>query len=322
MDIVAVDIGGTNARFAIARVEAGRVLKLGPPLTLKTNAHVGMEAAWAIFAASTEQPLPRKAAIAVAAPVEGDVVKLTNSSWVIRPLQLSQRLGLDQSIVINDFVAVGHAVAHAADGQFRHICGPDRPLPQEGVISIVGPGTGLGVAQLLRRKGRNFVSGTEGGHMDFAPLDELEDSMLGLLRSRYRRVSVERIVSGPGLANVHETLARIEGLPIRMQDDASLWKSALDGSDSLAVAALDRFCMSFGSVAGDLALAHGASALVIAGGVGQRLAGRLPDSGFRHRFTAKGRFEKRMGDIPVKLITHPQPGLLGAAAALAEQLHG
>src|SRR3546814_5952641 len=91
-----------------------------------------------------------------------------------------------------------------------------------------------------------------------------------------------------------------------MQDDASLWKSALEGSDSLAVAALDRFCMSFGSVAGDLALAHGASALVITRGVGQRLADRLPDSGFRHRFTATGRFEKRMGDIPVKLITHPQ----------------
>src|SRR3546814_14220474 len=101
------------------------------------------------------------------------------------------------------------------------------------MISIVGPGTGLGVAQLLRRKGRNFVSGTEGGHMDFAPLDELEDSMLGLLRSRYRRVSVERIVSGPGLANIHETLARIEGLRIRMQGAASRWKAALGGGGSL-----------------------------------------------------------------------------------------
>src|SRR3546814_9173381 len=120
----------------MAGVGAGRVLNLGPPLTLKTHAHVGLEAAWAVVAASTEQPLPRKAAIAVAAPVEGDVVKLTNSSWVIRPSQLSQRLGLDQSIVINDFVAVGHAVAHAADGQFRHISGPDRPLPQAGMIKI------------------------------------------------------------------------------------------------------------------------------------------------------------------------------------------
>src|SRR3546814_13583007 len=118
------------------------------------------------------------------------------------------------------------------------------------MISTVGPGTGLGVEQLLRRKGRNFVSGTEGGHMDFAPLDELEASMLGLLRSRYRRVSVERIVSGPGLANIHETLARIEGLPIRMHEDASRWKEAPAGSDSLSVAHLGRFCLRFGSVAG------------------------------------------------------------------------
>src|SRR3546814_20670175 len=101
MDIVAVDIGGTNARFAIASVEAGRVLKLGPPLTFKTNAHVGLEAAWAVFAASTEQPLPRKAAIAVAAPVEGAVVKLTHNSVGISPLTTQQPLGLPHSIRLN-----------------------------------------------------------------------------------------------------------------------------------------------------------------------------------------------------------------------------
>src|SRR3546814_17748384 len=98
MDIVAVDIGGTNARFAIARVEAGRVLKLGPPLTLKTNAHVGLSEAWAVFAASTAQHLPRTAALAVAAPVEGGVVTLPNSSWVLRPSHISQPLGLVKRI--------------------------------------------------------------------------------------------------------------------------------------------------------------------------------------------------------------------------------
>src|SRR3546814_19425904 len=107
-----------------------------------------------------------------------------------------------------------------------------------------------------------------------------------------------------------------------MQDDASLWKWALEGSDSLAVAALDRFCMSFGSVAGALAPAHGASALVIAGGVGQRLADRMPDPGFRHRFTAKGRSAKRMADIPVKLMPHPRTALHSAAGALREQTQG
>lgn len=319
MEIVAIDIGGTHSRFAIAEIADGRVVRMDDPVTLQTAKHVALEPAWAEFADKAGRPLPRAAAIAIAAPVEGDVVKLTNSAWVIRPSQIGERLGLDRCIVMNDFVAIGHAVAQLPHDSLAHLCGPDTPLPDEGVVSIIGPGTGLGVACLLRRDGRSFVTATEGGHMDFAPLDEFEDFMLALLRGRYRRVSVERIVAGPGLANIHEALARREGAAIPVRDDAMLWGAALDGSDSLAVAALDRFCLSLGSVTGDIALAHGASAVVIAGGVGQRLASRLPSSGFQHRFAAKGRFEKRMAELSVKLITHQQPGLFGAAAAFAEQ---
>jgi glucokinase len=194
-------------------------------------------------------------------------------------------------------------------------------LPDSGVISIVGPGTGLGVAHVLRRDGRAFVTETEGGHLDFAPLDSIEDALLARLRARYRRVSVERIVAGPGLAAIIEALAAIEGRPVPAGDDKTLWAAALDGTDSLAAAALDRFCLSLGAVAGDIALAQGASAVVIAGGLGLRLADHLPRSGFAQRFTAKGRFEVMMAEIPVKLITHPQPGLFGAAAAFAEE-HG
>ncbi|MEO5640765.1 MAG: glucokinase, partial [Sphingomicrobium sp.] len=103
------------------------------------------------------------------------------------------------------------------------------------------------------------------------------------------------------------------------QDDKMLWATALDGADALAAAALDRFCLCLGAVAGDLALAHGANAVVIAGGLGLRLKDHLPKSGFADRFIAKGRFERRMEAIPVKLITHPQPGLYGAAAAFAKE---
>ena len=187
------------------------------------------------------------------------------------------------------------------------------------MIGIVGPGTGLGVAHILRREGRNHVIESEGGHVDFAPLDTLEDAILARLRKRHRRVSLERIVSGPGLAVIHEALATIEGRAIQRIDDKSLWTLALDGSDSLAAAALDRFCMSLGSVAGDIALAQGATAVVIAGGVGLRLADHLPRSGFAQRFAAKGRFEAMMAAIPVKLITYSQPGLYGAAAAFAAE---
>ncbi len=143
--------------------------------------------------------------------------------------------------------------------------------------------------------------------------------ILGQLRARYRRVSVERVVSGLGLANIYGTLAGIEGRAVEHRDERALWSAALDGRDSLAGAALDRFCLALGAIAGDIALAHGASAAVIAGGLGLRLADRLPRSGFRDRFIAKGRFERRMDEMPVKLITHSQPGLFGAAAAFAKQ---
>lgn len=318
-EIVAVDIGGTHARFAFARVGAGRVRELGEPVTLKTAEHGSFERAWQAFGASAGRPLPHAAAIAIACPVQGDVLKLTNNPWIIRPSRFAEQLGVERFVLVNDFGAIGHAVAHSGPGDYRHVCGPERDLPDEGVISIVGPGTGLGVAYVLRRHGRAEVVETEGGHVDFAPLDDLEDRVLAFLRARYRRVSTERIVSGPGLSSLYEALAAIEGQAVRSVDDATLWKSALGGSDRLASAALERFCMSLGAVAGDIALAQGASGVVIAGGVGHRLADYLPGSGFATRFTAKGRFEARMAAIPVKLIKLAEPGLLGAAAAYAAQ---
>ena len=318
-EIVAADIGGTNARFAIAEVAGGRVIRLDDPVTLRTAEHGSFQLAWEAFGAALGRPLPRAAAIAIACPVHGEVLKLTNNPWIIRPALIDERLGVERHVLINDFGAVGHAVAQCEPGHFHHLCGPDEALPTDGVVSIVGPGTGLGVAQLIRRDGHDMVVETEGGHVDFAPLDTLEDSVLAILRTRYRRVSIERIVSGPGLANLYEALASIEGRPVRTGDDKALWAAALAGEDSLAVAALDRFCLSLGAVAGDVALVQGAAAVVIAGGLGLRIADHLPRSGFAQRFAAKGRFEARMGEIPVKLITHPQPGLLGAAAAFAQK---
>ena len=319
--IVAADIGGTHARFALAEIAGGIVRLTSEPATLKTAQHASLATAWEAFGRAAGRPLPRAASIAVAGPVSGDVLKLTNTPWVIRPGQVAGELGLDALTLINDFGAVAHAVAQMGGNSFRHICGPDLPLPAEGVVSIVGPGTGLGVGQLLRRGDRAFVIETEGGHVDFAPLDALEDTILQQLRKRYRRVSVERIASGPGLANLHDALAAIEGLAVPPRDDKALWAAALSGEDNLAAAALDRFCLSLGAIAGDVALAHGASAVMIAGGLGLRLADHLPRSGFAEQFAAKGRFEGRMNAIPVKLITHPQPGLLGAAAAFAAE-HG
>jgi glucokinase len=321
MELVAADIGGHHARFAIADITAGEVARLDEAVTFRTADHASLQTAWLSFAEHLGRDLPRAAAIAVACPIAGDMLKLTNNPWIIRPPLMAERLGLDQVVLINDFGAIGHAVLRLGPKHFQHLCGPDRPLPEQGLVSIVGCGTGLGVAQVFRDGDHAHVIECEGGHINFAPVDELEDAILARLRKRFGRVSAERIVAGPGLANIYESLAVIEGRDIRIADDTALWTAALSASDSLAVVALDRFCLALGSIAGDIALAHGAHAVVIAGGLGLRIAHLLPRSGFASRFAAKGRFESRMTSIPVKIVTHPQPGLFGAAAAFAER-HG
>ncbi len=319
MHLVAVDIGGTHARFALARVAHGAVVELGAAITLKTADHASFQLAWQEFARQVGSPLPNATAIAVAGPVGGEIIRFTNNPWIIRPALIPEKLGADRFVVVNDFAAVAHAVAQADPAHFLHVCGPMQALPEQGAISVVGPGTGLGVALLLRQPHGYHVQPTEGGHIDYAPLDGIEDQILDRLRRRHRRVSVERVVAGPGLVDIYETLAAIEGRAIAQADDKALWATGINGSDALAAAAVDRFCLSLGSVAGDLALAHGASALVLAGGLGLRIRDTLVTSGFADRFSAKGRFEGMMKAMPVKLITHPQPGLFGAAAAFAQR---
>ena len=317
--IAVADVGGTHARFALATIDQGCVVALDEPVTLKTGAFASFQTAWEEFGRSRNIELPNELAIAFAGPVGGEALKLTNNPWVIRPALLKDRLSVERYTIVNDFGAVAYAVATLPDQSFRHICGPDRPLPDEGVVSIVGPGTGLGVSALLRMPDRYEVIETEGGHIDFAPLDSLEDKIAVQLRRHFRQISVERIASGQGLWNLYEALGAIEGRDLTIHDEKELWAAALEGSDSLATAALDRLCLTLGAVAGDMALAQGAAGVVIAGGVGLRLADYLPRSGFRDRFIAKGRFERRMDEIPVKLIAFPQPGLYGAAAAFARE---
>lgn len=320
MEVVAVDIGGTHARFAIAEVEGGRVVSIGEPVTQKTAEHGSFQLAWQASAREFGRDMPRAAAIAIASPINDELIKLTNNPWIIRPPLIKERLEVDSYSLINDFGAVGHAVAQLSDSDFVHLCGPEKPLPERGSITVCGPGTGLGVAQVFRTGPLSYhVISTEGGHMDFAPLDGIEDAIVKRLRSTYTRVSAERIVAGPGIVPIYETLAQIEGKPVHSRNDKEIWTLAFEGKDSLAVAALDRFCLSLGAVAGDLALAHGPTGVVIAGGLGLKLKDHLLNSGFAQRFIAKGRFQALMSSIPVKLITHPQPGLYGAAAAYAQE---
>lgn len=317
--IVTVDIGGTHARFALAEIDGGAVSRLSDAVTLKTADHASFQTAWEAFSTRSGGTLPRSVAIAIAGPVDTDVIKFTNNPWVIHPAKLGDQLHVDAFTLINDFGAVGHAVAQAGSEHFQHICGPDVALPASGTISVIGPGTGLGVSHVWRTGADYHVVSTEGGHSDFAPLDAIEDEILAQLRQRYRRVSVERVVSGPGLVDIYQALARIEGRAVQQLDDKALWTLGMSGDDSLASAAIDRFCLSLGSIAGDIALTQGGTGVVIAGGLGLRIRDHLLASGFADRFCAKGRFESMMALMPVKLITHPQPGLFGAAAAFCKE---
>jgi glucokinase len=320
-ELVAADIGGTHARFALARLDgAGNVVALDEPVVMRCAEHASLQMAWESFGTAIGRPLPRSAALAVAGPVVGEELKLTNNPWVIRPAMVNEKLGVDAHVLVNDFEAVAYAVGACGADQFQHICGPDVPLPDVGTISVLGPGTGLGVGLLVKRGGNDWqVLPTEGSHGDFSPVDSLEDAILAHFRRRFGRVSAERVVSGPGLADIHAALASLEDQAIQPMDDKTLWSLAMSGDDNLATAALDRFCLALGTFAGNMALAHGAGGVVIGGGLGARLADLLPRSGFAGRFAAKGRFETLMRSLPVKLITHPQPGLFGAAAAFGRK---
>ncbi len=316
MRIVAGDIGGTHARFALAEVADGRVLSLGDPIVLRTAEHGGLPGAWAAFGAALAEPLPRHAAFGVAGPVTGGPVHFVNSSWVVDPLTLKQELSLDSVVLLNDFGAMAHAVHALGDGHLAHLCGPDVPLPPRGAISVIGPGTGLGVAVLQRLEAGIAILETEGAHIHFAPLSEAEARVSADIAARHGRTSVERVVSGPGLGEIVRSVS-----PGDTRDDAALWAAALEG-EAAARDALAIFLDCYGAAVGDLSLAHGSLGVALTGGLTSRMKHHFAGSGFHPRFCDKGRYRARMATIPVKLVTHPQPGLFGAAAAFALEHRG
>ncbi len=313
--IVVADIGGTHARFALARLSRGRRPEVGEATVLRTKDFPSLAAAYAAFAASLPQAPPRRGCFALACPIRGEELKFTNNPWRLRPAALARECGLDELRLLNDFGAVAHAVARAHPDDLQHICGPRRLPPETGVTSIVGPGTGLGVAQLIRAGEAYRVVETEGAHASFAPRDLFEDGLLLHLRAKFGRVSIERVLSGPGLAEIR---AALPGAAPEAADDKTLWTRAISGEDSLGRQALQKFGACLGAVAGDIALMQGAHALVLAGGLVPRFAPLLPETGFAEAFVAKGRYREMLENIPVWLIVHPQPGLFGAAAAFPQ----
>ena len=310
MKIVVGDIGGTHARFALAELMPGGRPRIGEMKRYRTREHSGVASAWAAFERDCGCELPGAASMGVAAPIDGDRVLLINSGWTIDRPALAAELGLSKLVLHNDFGAVAHAVSVLTEAELEPIAGPPGPLPNRGVTTIIGPGTGLGVSLLVRGRGGPEILETEAGHIGFAPMDEEAKALAAALEARYGRASLERVVSGPGLIDLYRFLGGGEWDPL---DPGRLWSAAIDGSDPLAVAALERLVKWFGSAASDMALAHGALAVVVTGGLSNRIRDRLASPLFAEGFTAKGRYRERMGGVPVRLATYPEPGLLGAA---------
>lgn len=316
MRIVAADIGGTHARFALAELEPGGRPQLGDMRKYRTRDYPGLAEAWARFEQDNGNALPRAASLAIAAPIQGDILTFMNSDWRLDRHGLKAELGLDKLCLLNDFGAVAHTVSVIPAEEFIQVTGPG-DLPADGITSVLGPGTGLGVSLLDRRHERVNVIETEAAHIGFSPLDPEEEELADFLTGRYGRASLERIVSGPGLIDIYHFLGGAEA-PVANQAGL-LWDGAISGEDKVAERALSILVRSFGAAAGDIALAHGAMGVALTGGLANRIAHLLKAPAFEARFTAKGRYRERMQQTPVRLLTYAEPGLLGAAIAFQRE---
>jgi glucokinase len=313
------DIGGTNARFALADLD-GPLPTLHSVKSLPAAGFASLQHAAEHYLSQVEHA-PRTAAIAVASPVRDDAVRLTNRAWSFGRSELRQALGLEQLLVLNDFGAAAWTVPTLAETESVPIYGPPG-LRRDGPISVLGPGTGLGVALLVGDDHAGWrVVETEGGHISFAPHGTEEREIADWLTARHGRVSNERVLSGNGLAQIDAALAqrkpgKLDTPDAMLRDPADIVAAALEGHDVSSRRALARFCAILGSVAGDTALMHGARTVMIAGGIVPRFIPFLQASAFRERFLDKGRFAAYLESVSVRVITHPAPGLLGAALAL------
>jgi glucokinase len=311
------DVGGTNARFALARRVEGRIV-LDRHESFPAHEHPTFLGGVKAFLDGCDVK-PSGGVLAVAGPVTDGAIDLTNSPWRVSEGEL-QTLGLNPVRLINDFEALAWGAPIVPEDQLASLGGPAEGQ-HDAAIAVLGPGTGFGVSALARDShGREIALPSEGGHACFAPGDAVEDEILRILRRRYDRVSIERLICGPGLLNMHRALAEIDGRETHVDDPAEITREALEDMNSPCGATLARFCAILGAVAGDVALTMGArGGIYIAGGIAPRILPFLKASPFRERFERKGRFQPYMEAIPTKVILHKHAALLGAArVAFAE----
>ena len=323
LPVLLADIGGTNARFALADVGRAAPLLGDSVREYAVAQFASLPDAAAHYLQEIGESADR-AVLAVAGPVHGDEARITNFPWVISAQRATAALGLTDTRLVNDFTAQSMAILGLQPGDVAAVGGTQwagrrGERGNDRTFAVIGPGTGLGVGGLLIRGGKPFPLATEGGHVDFAPGTPEEIEFLKQLAQEYGRVSIERLISGMGLVNLHRALSRIAGVdpgPMQPRDVAEGAKAG----DPRCARAVDVFCAIFGAAAGDLALTLGAwDGVFLAGGLVPRLLETLQHSGFRQRFEHKGRFSPTMAKVPTLAVLHPQPGLLGAAVIAMQQ---
>ena len=312
------DIGGTNLRFALAEPD-GRGFRLSAERRLLVADHAGVEPALATYLQAIAPRRPRGGALAVAGPVLGDTVEMTNTGWRWSTEALRQQLGFERLVCLNDVEAQALALPHLGASDLRPIGRDNPPAVPDAPCIVVAPGSGLGVSALVTVGGRSQAIAGEGGHMTMAPETEFERAVYETLAREHGHVSWERVLSGPGIEAMHRVSERIGTRKPSGIDAATIVARAAD-RDACARQAVNTFGALLGAYAGDLALIFGArGGVFIGGGIVPAMADLIVSGPLRLRFEAKGRFRDYLRAIPTAIITHPQPGLIGAAAYLASK---
>ncbi|WIT12566.1 glucokinase [Paucibacter sediminis] len=312
------DVGGTNVRLGW---QGGAGAAIEHVQTLACDAHRDLGHALQRYLQHLDEAgaaRPTQAALGVATAVLDDQIRLTNRDWAFSAQALHRQLELQRLVVLNDFTALALAIPALPEPDFWHVGGPAAGAP--GPLAVIGPGTGLGVSGLVPQGDRQWIAlQTEGGHVGLAPQNEREAALLARLHQRFGRVSAERVLSGPGLANLRQAIAELDGQALPAPcEPAAVLQQALAGEPGSAEA-LALFCALLGDVAGDLVLSLGArGGVYIGGGIVPRLgAERFMRSDFRARFEAKGRLAGYMHEVPSYVIASQEPpALLGASRAL------
>lgn len=309
------DIGGTNARFAIADNKSPGFSK---EKTLACADYDSADLAIKAYLRQVRAAKPNVICLAVAGPIVDGSVRFTNNPWRITRDDLREEFGTDAVRLLNDFEAIAFSVPFLGASDCLPIgLPPPADLDKDDyTVAVIGPGTGLGAVGLCRRGGRLFPIVGEAGHEGFAPESQVQIEILSVLRERFDRVSAERLVSGPGLENIYWALTRIHGEKRAQLGAPEIFERGTDSSDPRAAEALQMFYETLGQVAGNVALTLGAAdGVFLAGGIVRRYPELLANSRFRSGFENKGRHRSLMERIPTQLIVYREPGLLGASYA-------